>query len=35
MKRFGIVAAVFGVALLPGPAQAQIQEMRQNIFGMD
>ena len=35
MKRIVIVAAIFAVALLPGATQAQIQEMRQNIFGMD
>jgi len=35
MNHFAVIAGLLGVALLPRAAQAQIQEMRQNIFGMD
>lgn len=30
-----ILSAVTAVALIPGVARAQLQEMRQTIFGMD
>ena len=35
MKRLAIVILGFGAAMLPRVAQAQLQEMRQNILGMD
>lgn len=35
MKPLAIVIVAAGAALLPRVAQAQLQEMRQNILGMD
>lgn len=34
MKRMAMVVTLLG-GLLPGAASAQLQEMRQTIFGMD
>jgi hypothetical protein len=35
MRRLALFGPLLTFALLPRPAQAQLQEMRQNIFGMD
>jgi hypothetical protein len=35
MKRLAIVIAAVGFAMLPRVAWAQLQELRQNILGMD
>ena len=35
MKRLIVLSAIAASALIPRPALAQIQELRQNILGMD